>query len=86
MSTQSSIRQRDANYYFVLVLQGGGLGAIAFAYQAMSDAGYQPDWVAGISIGASTRPSSPAIRRKNGWGSLRSSGTRSPGPTAGDQC
>ncbi len=55
MSTQgSSSRQRDANYYVALVLQGGGaLGAYHIgAYQAMSDAGYQPDWVAGISIGA----------------------------------
>ncbi len=54
MSTQGSIKQRDANYYVALVLQGGGaLGAYHIgAYQAMSDAGYQPDWIAGISIGA----------------------------------
>lgn len=38
----------------VLVLQGGGaLGAYqAGAYEALSEFGYQPDWVAGISIGA----------------------------------
>jgi NTE family protein len=38
----------------VLVLQGGGaLGAYqAGAYEALVDFGYQPDWVAGISIGA----------------------------------
>ena len=38
----------------VLVLQGGGaLGAYqAAAYEALSEAGYEPDWVAGISIGA----------------------------------
>lgn len=38
----------------VLVLQGGGaLGAYqAGAYEALADYGYQPDWVAGISIGA----------------------------------
>lgn len=38
----------------VLVLQGGGaLGAYqAGAYEALADFGYQPDWVAGISIGA----------------------------------
>ena len=38
----------------VLVLQGGGaLGAYqAGAYEALSEAGYEPDWVAGISIGA----------------------------------
>src|SRR5882757_3260849 len=37
-----------------LVLQGGGaLGAFqAGVYQAMVEAGLQPDWVAGISIGA----------------------------------
>jgi NTE family protein len=37
-----------------LVLQGGGaLGAYHIgAYQALEEAGYAPDWVAGISIGA----------------------------------
>src|SRR5262249_6329180 len=37
-----------------LVLQGGGaLGSYqAGVYEAMADFGYQPDWVAGISIGA----------------------------------
>ncbi len=38
----------------VLVLQGGGaLGAYqAGAYEALSEAGYEPAWIAGISIGA----------------------------------
>jgi NTE family protein len=38
----------------VLVLQGGGaLGAFqAGVYEAMSGGGYEPEWVAGISIGA----------------------------------
>src|ERR1700748_3329517 len=38
----------------VLVLQGGGaLGSYqAGAYQALCHAGFEPDWVAGISIGA----------------------------------
>lgn len=38
----------------VLVLQGGGaLGAYqAGAYSALSEAKYEPDWIAGISIGA----------------------------------
>ncbi len=38
----------------VLVLQGGGaLGAYqAGAYEALSSAGYDPEWVSGISIGA----------------------------------
>jgi predicted acylesterase/phospholipase RssA len=37
-----------------LVLQGGGaLGAYqAGVYQAMSEAGVEPDWVSGVSIGA----------------------------------
>ncbi len=38
----------------VLVLQGGGaLGAYqAGAYEALAEAGFEPDWIAGISIGA----------------------------------
>ena len=38
----------------VLVLQGGGaLGAYHIgAYQALEEAGFRPDWVSGISIGA----------------------------------
>ncbi len=38
----------------VLVLQGGGaLGAYqAGVYQALHEAGFEPDWVAGVSIGA----------------------------------
>ncbi len=42
------------NPYDVLVLQGGGaLGAYqAGVYQGLSEAGVQPEWVAGISIGA----------------------------------
>ena len=53
-----------------LVLQGGGaLGAYqAGVYQALHEAGLEPDWVAGGSRSArSTRPSSPAIRRSAGW-------------------
>src|SRR5215472_6076149 len=38
----------------VLVLQGGGaLGAYqAGVYEALSAAGFRPDWLAGVSIGA----------------------------------
>jgi NTE family protein len=38
----------------VLALQGGGaLGAYHIgAYEALKDAGYEPDWIAGVSIGA----------------------------------
>lgn len=41
-------------YQIVLVLQGGGaLGAYQIGvYQALDEAGYRPDWVAGTSIGA----------------------------------
>lgn len=44
----------DKKEKMVLVLQGGGaLGAYqAGAYTALADAGYVPDWIAGISIGA----------------------------------
>ncbi|WP_291854131.1 patatin-like phospholipase family protein [Bradyrhizobium sp.] len=43
-----------ANAQRVLVLQGGGaLGSYqAGAYQALCGAGFEPDWIAGISIGA----------------------------------
>lgn len=45
---------RDAYQLTALVLQGGGaLGAYqAGVFEAMAEAGLQPDWVAGISIGA----------------------------------
>ncbi len=44
----------DGKERIVLVLQGGGaLGAYqAGAYEALAEAGYAPDWIAGISIGA----------------------------------
>ncbi|MGE4304207.1 MAG: patatin-like phospholipase family protein [Novosphingobium sp.] len=50
-ATQSD---RPANAQCVLVLQGGGaLGAYqAGVYEALSEHGLEPDWVAGISIGA----------------------------------
>ena len=44
---------RGALGQIVLVLQGGGaLGAQAGVYQALSEAGIEPDWVIGTSIGA----------------------------------
>jgi NTE family protein len=45
---------RDPSQLTVLVLQGGGaLGAYqAGAYEALATTGREPDWVAGISIGA----------------------------------
>ncbi|MBV8609490.1 MAG: patatin-like phospholipase family protein, partial [Singulisphaera sp.] len=54
MIKHSNTRQHDAHYQVALVLQGGGaLGAYHIgAYQALHEAGYEPDWVSGISIGA----------------------------------
>jgi NTE family protein len=49
-----SIKRWGEHNRTVLVLQGGGaLGAYqAGAYAALSEAGMEPDWVAGVSIGA----------------------------------
>ena len=46
--------RNDANGQVVLVLQGGGaLGAYQVGvYQALHEAGVEPDWVIGTSIGA----------------------------------
>jgi NTE family protein len=48
------VRERPAFERIALLLQGGGaLGAYqAGVYEALSEANLQPDWVAGISIGA----------------------------------
>ena len=45
---------RDRNDHTLLVLQGGGaLGAYqAGVYEALAEAGFAPDWVTGVSIGA----------------------------------
>jgi NTE family protein len=53
-STQEHAMPKSRDEMNVLVLQGGGaLGAYqAGAYEALAEAGYLPDWVAGISIGA----------------------------------
>ncbi|MFZ0928279.1 MAG: patatin-like phospholipase family protein [Syntrophobacteraceae bacterium] len=49
-----SAKRADAMPRVIFVLQGGGaLGAYHIgAYQALEEAGYLPDWVAGTSIGA----------------------------------
>ena len=49
---QGAQKQKDRQ--IVLVLQGGGaLGAYQVGvYQALSEAGIEPDWVIGTSIGA----------------------------------
>jgi len=48
------VKAEKSNEYRVLVLQGGGaLGAYqAGAYTALHEAGYEPNWLAGISIGS----------------------------------
>jgi len=60
----------------ILVLQGGGaLGAYqAGAYEALSERGHEPDWVAGISIGAingaiiaGNRPADRIARLREFW-------------------
>ena len=53
-STNSAPASTPAAAQRVLVLQGGGaLGSYqAGAYQALCRSGFEPDWVAGISIGA----------------------------------
>ncbi|NJN19549.1 MAG: patatin-like phospholipase family protein [Oscillochloris sp.] len=50
----TTIRLAARQPQVILALQGGGaLGAYHIgAYQALSEAGYTPDWVTGISIGA----------------------------------
>src|SRR6185503_8261302 len=50
----SDTTNRYPDEIMVLVLQGGGaLGAYqAGAYDALHRAGYQPGWLAGVSIGA----------------------------------
>jgi NTE family protein len=52
--TSSKDQQRNEKPYVIMALQGGGaLGAFqAGAYKALSENQYEPDWVAGISIGA----------------------------------
>src|SRR5499427_11067742 len=56
MNRKSSSRMSKTEYdkQIALVLQGGGaLGSYqAGVYEALAEHGYQPDWVAGISIGA----------------------------------
>jgi NTE family protein len=56
MNKKSPSRMSESQYdkQIALVLQGGGaLGSYqAGVYEALAEHGYQPDWVAGISIGA----------------------------------
>ena len=66
----ASSRRPERCDRIALVLQGGGaLGAYqAGVYQALHEAGLEPDWVSGVSHRRhQCRASSPAIRRSSGW-------------------
>ena len=71
----------------VLVLQGGGaLGSYqAGAYQALCHAGFEPEWVAGISIGAvnaaiiaGNAPENRVARLRDFWEEVTSRGSMRP--------
>ena len=77
-----------------LVLQGGGaLGAYqAGVYEALSEAGYEPDWLAGISIGAinaaiiaGNKPEHRLLRLKEFWQRITSLMVAQPVPEIGEQ-
>src|SRR5947208_14572778 len=77
----------------VLVLQGGGaLGSYqAGAFQALCRAGFEPEWIAGISIGAinaaivaGNDPEKRVDRLKEFWGMVSSPVPWNP-VTAGDR-
>ena len=55
-NTSSGNQQGNDKLYVILALQGeGAMGAFQVGvYQALSEKGYEPDWVAGISIRAVT--------------------------------
>ena len=75
-----------------LVLQGGGaLGAYqAGVYEALSEAGIYPNWIAGMSIGAinaaiiaGNAPDNRVDRLRDFWNQVTSDG---PWPSAGNAC
>jgi hypothetical protein len=83
MKKKLSSRMSESEYdkQIALVLQGGGaLGSYqAGVYEAMAEHGYQPDWVAGISIGAinsaiiaGNAPEDRVARLREFWGQVSS--------------
>jgi NTE family protein len=68
-----------------LLLQGGGaLGAYqAGVYEALSEAGIHPDWVAGISIGAVNSAIIAGNPLKSGWKDCAGFGNALPPMSAG---
>jgi predicted acylesterase/phospholipase RssA len=85
MKSKSMIGPSRPKPKVVLVLQGGGaLGAYHIgAYQALQEAGFEPDWVSGISIGAINSAILVGNEPAQRWRGWRSSGTRFPGRRAG---
>jgi predicted acylesterase/phospholipase RssA len=65
-----------ANAQRVLVLQGGGaLGSYqAGAYQALCHHDFEPEWIAGISIGAVNAAIIAGNSREKRWSASRNSG------------
>ena len=92
---QSRVMQAAQHLPFevvALVLQGGGaLGAYqAGVYDALSEAGIQPNWIAGMSIGAinaaiiaGNAPNDRVDRLREFWMQVTSDG---PWPDAGNAC
>src|SRR3979409_727222 len=90
---QTSSSERYLPFEIVaLVLQGGGaLGAYqAGVYEALSETGIQPNWIAGMSIGAinaaiiaGNTPDARVDRLREFWTQVTVDG---PWPRAGDGC
>src|SRR5258705_390033 len=92
MARRSIANQKAANFarnhdHIALVLQGGGaLGAYqAGVFEELAGTPYQPDWIAGVSIGAinaaliAGNPPERRIERLSEFWHLVSSGMGSPG-------
>lgn len=80
---ENSSTSHQEKPYVILILQGGGaLGAYqAGVYKAMISAGLEPDWVAGISIGAlnsciigGNKPEDRLARLEEFWGEIATDG------------
>jgi NTE family protein len=52
-STNPTIKQRRLPFETVALVPQGALGAYQVGvYEALAEAGIEPDWIAGVSIGA----------------------------------
>ncbi len=81
---QHTTRWNRDDYQTVMVFQGGGaLGAYqAGVYHALHDAGIEPDWIIGTSIGAinaglvaGNRPADRVVKLKEFWRRMEQRGT-----------